>query len=251
MPSFRSSRSARAAAAVATAALILGAAPAAFAATGSTSSTVSTAAVVTTPTLRSGSSGAAVVRLQKLLGVPADGEFGPMTKRAVIAFQLRHHLAANGVVNTATWNALVAAARASRDGGRDPSLLACPVDGPVHFTDTFGAVRSGGRTHHGTDMLAARGTPVVAIEDGVIAKAYGNAVSGISIILRGKSGDSWLYGNNYRNLVHTGDRVRKGQRIALVGATGNDGSANHLHFEWWPNGGAARDSYPIVKAACG
>jgi murein DD-endopeptidase MepM/ murein hydrolase activator NlpD len=248
MPSSRLSRLARAAAAATTAALVLGAAPAAFASTGSTGST---GAVVTTPTLRSGSSGAAVVRLQKLLGVPADGEFGPMTKRAVIAFQLRHHLTANGVVNTATWNALVAAARASRDGGRDPSLLACPVDGPVHFTDTFGAVRSGGRTHHGTDMLAARGTPIVAIEDGVIVKAYGNAVGGISIILRGTSGDSWFYSDNYKNLVHTGDHVRKGQRIALVGASGNDGSANHLHFEWWPNGGAARDSYPIVKAACG
>jgi murein DD-endopeptidase MepM/ murein hydrolase activator NlpD len=248
MPSFRASRLARSTCAVAAAAtLILTAAPTAFASTSR-----SAAAVVTHPTLRSGSSGAAVVRLQKLLGVRADGEFGPATKRAVLAFQRRHHLAATGVVKTATWNALIAAARASRDGGhRDASVFVCPVAGTVHFTDTFGDPRSGGRTHQGTDMLAARGTPIVAIEDGVVDKAYGNALGGISILLRGKSGDSWFYTHNLRNLVHTGDRVQKGERIALVGSSGNAGNTNHLHFEWWPNGGAARDSYPILKAACG
>ncbi len=246
MPSARASRLFRTAGAIACATLILGAAPAAHAAPSST------AAVVTHPTLRSGSSGAAVVRLQKLLGVPADGEFGPRTKRAVLAFQLRHHLAATGVVTTATWNALIAAARASRAGGhRDASVFACPVDGPVHFTDTFGDARSGGRTHKGTDMLAAKGTPIVAIEDGVVEKAYGNALGGVSIILRGRSGDSWFYTHNDRNLVHSGARVSKGQRIALVGSSGNAGATNHLHFEWWPDGGAARDSFPIVKAACG
>ncbi|MCU1677476.1 MAG: peptidase family [Frankiales bacterium] len=236
---------ARTACSIVAAGLLMSVAPTAHAATSTTTS------VVTTPTLRSGASGAAVVRLQKLLGVHADGEFGPITRRAVIAFQSRHRLAATGVVNTATWNALIAAARASRDGARDGSVFACPVDGPVHFTDTYGDPRSGGRTHMGTDMLAARGTPIVAIEDGVIVKAYGNSLGGISIILRGKSGDSWFYTHNDRNLVRTGARVTKGQRIALVGSSGNAGSTNHLHFEWWPDGGSARNSYPIVRAACG
>ncbi|MDQ1723859.1 MAG: peptidoglycan LD-endopeptidase LytH [Frankiaceae bacterium] len=245
MPS-RLPRLARAICAFAAAGLVLSAAPTAFAAP-----TRATTTVVTHPTLRSGSSGAAVVRLQKLLGVPADGQFGPMTRRAVVSFQVRHRLPATGVVNAATWNALILAARASRNGGRDASVYACPVAGPVHFTDTFGAPRSGGRTHQGTDMLAARGTPVVAIEDGIVEKAYVNTLGGISIILRGRSGDTWFYTHNDRNLVRTGQRVIKGQRIALVGSTGDANGTNHLHFEWWPNGGAARDSYPIVKAACG
>jgi murein DD-endopeptidase MepM/ murein hydrolase activator NlpD len=248
MPSLptRLPRLARAMCAFAAAGLVLSAAP-----TASAAATRAATTVVTHPTLRSGSSGAAVTRLQKLLGVPADGQFGPITQRAVVSFQVRHRLPASGVVDAATWNALILASRASRNGGRDASVYACPVDGPVHFTDTFGAPRSGSRTNLGTDMLAARATPVVAIEDGVVQKAYRDAVGGLAIVLRGRSGDTWFYAHNDRNLVHTGQRVTKGERIALVGSTGNANGTNHLHFEWWPNGGAARDSYPIVKAACG
>ena len=245
MQQTRLPRLSRAICALAAAGLVITAAPMAFA------TTAGTTAVVTHPTLSSGSSGAAVIRLQKLLGLPADGQFGPMTRRAVASFQVRHRLPATGVVNAATWAALILASRASRQGGRDASVFACPVDGPVHFTDTFGEARSGGRQHQGTDMLAARGTPIVAIEDGVVEKAYLNALGGISILLRGKSGDSWFYTHNDRNLVRSGERVTKGQRIALVGSTGNANGTNHLHFEWWPNGGSARDSYPVLKAACG
>lgn len=232
-------------AAVLAAAALAVAAPTAHAATRSASS------VVTNPTLKLGSHGTAVMRLQNLLGVHADGEFGPLTLRAVRAFQARHRLAVTGIVGAATWNALLEANGASRDNGRSSSLFACPVDGTVHFTDTWGDARSGGRTHKGTDMLAARGTPIVAIESGIVVKAYGNALGGISIILRGDSGDSWFYTHNDRNLVSSGERVNKGEKIALVGSTGNAGSTNHLHFEWWPDGGPARNSYPIVKAACG
>ena len=207
------------------------------------------AAVVTIPTLRSGSSGAAVVRLQKLLGVPADGQFGPTTERAVLAFQRRHRLPETGVVTTTTWNALIAAARASRDGSRDASVLACPVDGPVHFTDTFGARLSTGRSEVGTTMLAAAGTPVVAIEDGVIEGASGSTSGSRSLVLRGTSGARWSYAHNDRNLVRTGQHVVKGQHIALVGSA--FGSASALHFEWWPRAGSVRDPYPVVKAACG
>ena len=210
-----------------------------------------TATAMSYPTLKSGASGSAVVRLQRLLGIRADGDFGPATRRAVISFQKAHQLPQTGVVNTATWKALETAGRASRDGARGSAEFACPVDGRVSFTNTWGAARSGGRTHKGVDMLAARGTPIVAIEDGVIVKSYGSAVGGISIILRGASGDEWFYTHNDRNLVSAGDRVKKGQRIALVGSTGNAGSTNHLHFEWWPNGGSSRNAYPIVKAACG
>jgi hypothetical protein len=59
------------------------------------------------PILKEGSKGAAVKILQKQLGgLTADGDFGPNTKKAVIAFQLKHGLKAEGVVGPATWNAL-------------------------------------------------------------------------------------------------------------------------------------------------
>jgi hypothetical protein len=58
------------------------------------------------PILKVGSKGSAVKILQKQLGITADGDFGPNTKKAVIAFQEKHNLKAEGVVGPATWNAL-------------------------------------------------------------------------------------------------------------------------------------------------
>jgi hypothetical protein len=58
------------------------------------------------PILKVGSKGSAVKILQKQLGITADGDFGPKTKAAVIAFQEKHSLKAEGVVGPATWNAL-------------------------------------------------------------------------------------------------------------------------------------------------
>ena len=58
------------------------------------------------PTLSQGATGAAVVQLQLLVHVPADGSFGPITHAAVLASQRSHGLGATGVVDAATWRAL-------------------------------------------------------------------------------------------------------------------------------------------------
>jgi hypothetical protein len=58
------------------------------------------------PTLRHGDQGEAVKDLQNLLGIQADGDFGPKTKGAVTAFQKRKGLLADGIVGRATWAAL-------------------------------------------------------------------------------------------------------------------------------------------------
>ncbi len=63
--------------------------------------------------LRQGARGSAVVVLQRDLHIPADGDFGPQTRRAVISFQHRHHLSADGVVGARTWAALGGAPRVS------------------------------------------------------------------------------------------------------------------------------------------
>jgi len=65
---------------------------------------------VSLPTLRRGSSGNDVVILQKRLGIPADGKFGPGTESAVRGFQGRNGLTADGVVGPRTWSALMAKA---------------------------------------------------------------------------------------------------------------------------------------------
>ena len=75
----------------------------------STTSSVTSGATVSRvshPTLRAGSRGWAVKRVQRRLHVTADGIFGPKTRRAVVWFQRHHHLRANGVVGASTWRAL-------------------------------------------------------------------------------------------------------------------------------------------------
>ena len=76
-----------------------------------------------TTTLKRGSTGAAVVALQKALKVTADGQFGPQTDASVRAFQNRKKLTANGIVATSTWKALMGqstAATPSRGSSRAP-----------------------------------------------------------------------------------------------------------------------------------
>jgi peptidoglycan hydrolase-like protein with peptidoglycan-binding domain len=58
------------------------------------------------PTIQQGATGPAVVLLQQHLGISADGQFGPQTRAAVIAFQTSHHLSADGIVGPQTWGAM-------------------------------------------------------------------------------------------------------------------------------------------------
>jgi peptidoglycan hydrolase-like protein with peptidoglycan-binding domain len=59
------------------------------------------------PLQQQGSRGSDVARIQRLLGIPADGIFGPQTAGAVRAFQLAHHLQVDGIVGRQTWTALL------------------------------------------------------------------------------------------------------------------------------------------------
>ncbi|MBC7293695.1 MAG: M23 family metallopeptidase, partial [Thermoleophilia bacterium] len=70
-----------------------------------------------------------------------------------------------------------------------------PVQGPNSFVDTFGAPRSGGRTHQGTDIMTARNTPIVAVVDGVILRTNptDSGLGGITIWLKGDDGNSYYY----------------------------------------------------------
>jgi murein DD-endopeptidase MepM/ murein hydrolase activator NlpD len=131
--------------------------------------------------------------------------------------------------------------------------LACPVNGAVAFTDTWGAPRSGGRGHKGVDMMAARGTPVVAVESGAIQRLTNSSLGGISIYLRGNSGDVYFYTHldGWVDGLSGGQAVSAGQHIGFVGSTGNASySAPHLHFEYHPGGGGAVNPTPLVRSVC-
>ena len=133
------------------------------------------------------------------------------------------------------------------------SGMVCPVDGATTFTDTWGAPRPGGREHHGTDMLASRGTPLVAIESGYIWSPNWDADGGLGLYINADDGDTWYYAHldSYVSGLTDGMRVEAGQRVGFVGQTGN-ASVPHLHIGWYPGGfgTALANPYPVVAGLC-
>ena len=129
----------------------------------------------------------------------------------------------------------------SSSGGR------CPVPS-ASFTDTYGAPRSGGRAHRGTDLLAAYGAPVYAVAAGVV-DTTSSSNGGISLYLRASNGERYFYAHNSANVVGDGERVSAGELIARVGSTGNAGGTNHVHFER-EVGGSSVNPYRFLRSIC-
>ncbi len=140
--------------------------------------------------------------------------------------------------------------------------LLFPVQGvaPESITDSFDDPRSGGRRHHALDIMAPRGTPVLAVEDGQVLRLMRGASGGITVY---QSDPTSRYGYYYAHLdryadgLADGATVRRGQVLGYVGSTGNARpSAPHLHFavfertdarRWWT--GRPVDPFLLWKAA--
>ena len=97
---------------------------------------------------------------------------------------------------------------------------------PVYKTKKF---------HSGVDMAAPGGTNILAAADGTVIRAAWNGGYGNCVIIDHGGGISTLYGHARSLLVSKGQKVKKGQVIALVGTTGTS-TGNHLHFEVLLNG---------------
>jgi murein DD-endopeptidase MepM/ murein hydrolase activator NlpD len=124
-----------------------------------------------------------------------------------------------------------------------------PVDGPNSFSDTWGAPRSGGRTHKGTDIFTARNTPLVACVGGTITSTHptDSGLGGVTIHLK-KGNTTYYYAHlaSVEGGIRAGVHVDAGQVIGYAGNTGNaSGGAVHLHFEIRPNG-VPINPYPIL-----
>ena len=134
----------------------------------------------------------------------------------------------------------------------DGRWVSCPVSKPFSFVDSWGAPRSGGRAHKGTDIMNPMGNKVHAIVDGVVSRQTYSSLGGISLYLRGDDGNEYYYAHLSKYASRTGQRVKAGELIGYNGATGNAAwSGPHVHFEVHPGAGAPVNPYPYVKAACG
>jgi murein DD-endopeptidase MepM/ murein hydrolase activator NlpD len=131
---------------------------------------------------------------------------------------------------------------------RESALLPVPVEGirREQLRDTYTQSRSEGRTHHAIDIHAPRGTPVIAVADGVIRKLHSGARGGLAIYLMDDDGTTRYYYahlDGYAQGIHEGQRVERGEVIGYVGDTGNAQPGDyHLHFSvavldspsrWW------------------
>ncbi|HXQ89889.1 MAG TPA: peptidoglycan DD-metalloendopeptidase family protein [Solirubrobacterales bacterium] len=116
----------------------------------------------------------------------------------------------------------------------------------------FGAGRSG-HTHQGQDVMAACGTPLVAARGGIVQYSGYQGAAGNYVVIDGRgTGYDFMYAHLAEpSPLRTGDTVRTGQPIGIVGETG-DAQGCHLHFEiWgppgWYEGGSPFDPLPYLE----
>jgi peptidoglycan LD-endopeptidase LytH len=133
-------------------------------------------------------------------------------------------------------------------GAAPPTSFVCPIDGPLAFSDDFGAPRGGGRRHMGNDMLSPRGTPNVAVVNGTIETRPWSG-GGVTIFLHADDGNTFVYMHLLRIEGAVPRRVVQGEVIGLTGNTGHS-FGYHTHFEYHPGGGDAVSPYPLLSAAC-
>jgi len=138
-----------------------------------------------------------------------------------------------------------------------------PVEGisPRELRDSFNDPRSDGRTHRATDILAPRGTPVVAAIDGQVLRLRQNAAGGVTAYL---VDDDKRYVYYYAHLDHYSDAITEGLEVAqgfVIGYVGTSGNAPpdtpHLHFQamrlkpgqrdWWNGTPVDVRSFMIIK----
>jgi len=100
--------------------------------------------------------------------------------------------------------------------------------------------------HKGLDFAGKKGSEVIVVGDGVVSWAGKRTGYGNLIEINHGNGYTTRYGHNQRHLVEVGEKVKKGQQIALMGSTGRS-TGPHVHFEVLHNGKTVNPSKYIGK----
>ncbi|HEX4931397.1 MAG TPA: M23 family metallopeptidase [Gaiellaceae bacterium] len=120
-----------------------------------------------------------------------------------------------------------------------PGGYVFPVYGASSFTDTFRAPRAGVGWHHGEDIFAPLGAPLLAVADGTVFSVGWNDRGGYRLWLRDRQGNQFYYAHlsAFSPLAVNGNEVKAGAVIGFLGNTGDaQGTPYHLHFEIHPVG---------------
>jgi murein DD-endopeptidase MepM/ murein hydrolase activator NlpD len=120
-----------------------------------------------------------------------------------------------------------------------PEGYVFPVYGPSSFTDTFRAPRAGVGWHHGEDIFAPLGAPLLAVADGTVFSVGWNDRGGYRFWLRDRQGNQFYYAHlsAFSPLAVNGNEVKAGAVIGFMGNTGDaQGTPYHVHFEIHPVG---------------
>ena len=127
----------------------------------------------------------------------------------------------------------------------------------MDLRDSFRDPRGPSRLHEAIDILAPRGTPVIAVDEGKIAKLFTSKQGGLTVYQFDRDDSHAFYYahlDHYANTLAEGSFLRRGDPIGFVGTTGNaPPDTPHLHFaifelgpekKWWQ--GKAIDPYPFL-----
>jgi murein DD-endopeptidase MepM/ murein hydrolase activator NlpD len=124
--------------------------------------------------------------------------------------------------------------------GYKPKHYVFPIDGGASYVDTYGAGRNDiyDGWHHGDDLFAPLGTPVVAVARGTLSLVGWNSLGGWRVWLTDNKGNSFYYAHlaAYARWILTHPHVRAGQVIGFLGRTGDAFTTEpHVHFEIHPH----------------
>ena len=153
------------------------------------------------------------------------------------------------------------AAPSSPPAAAAQGTLVVPVAGvrSDQLADTFTDARGQGRVHDAIDIMAPRGTPVIAAAAGTVEKLFDSRLGGRTIYIRRPDGqwiDYYAHLDGYAPGLTEGKRIAQGEMIGTVGSTGDaSAEAPHLHYAinamapgegWWQ--GKPVNPYPLLMA---